>query len=102
MGERKLFACNDIEELLPTVTKPRREVIAAGIKCLLSTMVSGNKSGARKLTSFGLTHRRGDERFTCATKARMTSGGRFHPENGWLAPVADRRLGEATGRAEAL
>ena len=34
---------------------------------------------------------------TCATKARITSGGRFHPENGWLAPVADRRLDQVTG-----
>ena len=55
MSDRKLFVCNDIAELLPTGAKLRREVIAAGITCLLSTMVTGNKSGALLLTIFELT-----------------------------------------------
>ena len=37
----------------------------------------------------------------CAPTARITSGGRFHPESCRLALVADERLGRATGRAEA-
>ena len=46
----KAFDFNDIGELLPTGTKPRREVIAAGINWLLSIMVRGNNSGAFLLT----------------------------------------------------
>ena len=36
----------------------------------------------------------------CAPKARITSGGRFHPDS-WIGPVAGERLGRMTGWAGA-
>ena len=38
----------------------------------------------------------------CAPTARITSGGRFHPDSCRFDLVAGKRLGWVTGRAEAL
>ncbi len=88
MIQRKLFTCSDIAELFPPGTKPRREEIEAGIKCLFIIAVSGNNSSALLLTTFLLTLGATNERLT----ARVVIGPRKGPCAGysrafWMLPM---------------
>ncbi len=87
-----LLAFNDLEATQASPLKGAALLALRRINGFLSINMTRNNSGALLLTM---------QRFTCATKARMTSGGRFHPESSWLAPVADGLLSRATGWAEA-
>jgi len=47
-------------DLLPAGKKARREIIAAGINCLLSTVMTTNNSGALPVNHRSMNARRGE------------------------------------------